>query len=74
VLLYNMCRSLDTLESSTEIAKALFALGLNLTSDIVKPLFNLDDVEVTEYLHKFVKAIMRKLKSSFESLAIGVLQ
>ena len=69
-----MCRSLDTIESSTEIAKALFALGLNLTSDIVKPLFNLDDVEVTEYLHKFVKAIMRKLKSSFESLAIGVLQ
>ena len=69
-----MCRSLDTIESSTEIAKTLFALGLNLTTDIVKPLFNLDDAEVTEYLHKFVKAIMRKLKLSFESLAIGVLQ
>jgi hypothetical protein len=51
LLLYNMGRNLDTIESSSEIAAKLFALGLHLTETIVKFLFNLDDNEVSHYLH-----------------------
>lgn len=43
LVICSMCKALETIESSAEIAQSLFSLGLKLTGAVAKPLFNLDD-------------------------------
>jgi hypothetical protein len=41
---------------------------------VAKPLFNLDDLDVGKGIHYFVNEVMKKLISSFETLASGMME
>ena len=74
LLLASMLESIDSIESSAELSRALFELAGEVVRSAAKVLFNLSDEEIGMGIHRFVNKLMKKLAVSFDSIVAGAFE
>jgi hypothetical protein len=74
LIIITMCKVIETIESSAELAQALLALTLLITDNVIKQLFNMEEADLGQGINYLVNQLMKKLRISFEVIAAGLFE